>query len=180
MQETPRVRSATDSGLRPRGVHDERRLRARPHWSTRSLRLPAMRARRFSRRRSPVPAPEPKFAPNRMHVCSECGVRFVINGGSTTAFPVTSGAEISISLYFHKRVVTSTLHTLALKRVSKTRKPKRRDIDAIAEAVGPTDGGDAAAALQPDAGHDTYLLSPPVLHHVGRWTGFGNSNYRTG
>ncbi len=32
------------------------------------------------------------------------------------AFPVTSGAEISISLYFPKRVATPTLHALALKR----------------------------------------------------------------
>jgi lysophospholipase L1-like esterase len=32
------------------------------------------------------------------------------------AFPVTSGAEISISLYFPKRVATPTLHSLALKR----------------------------------------------------------------
>jgi lysophospholipase L1-like esterase len=32
------------------------------------------------------------------------------------AFPVTSGAEISISLYFPKRVATPTLHGLALKR----------------------------------------------------------------
>ncbi|HWW18976.1 MAG TPA: SGNH/GDSL hydrolase family protein [Candidatus Saccharimonadales bacterium] len=32
------------------------------------------------------------------------------------AFPVTSGAEISISLYFPKRVATPTLHHLALKR----------------------------------------------------------------
>src|ERR1700757_3023253 len=40
---------------------------------------------------------------------------------------------------------------------------------------GATDGGDAAAALQPDTGHDTYRLSPPVLHHVGRCTGFGIS-----
>jgi lysophospholipase L1-like esterase len=32
------------------------------------------------------------------------------------AFPVTSGAEISISLYFPKRVATPTLHWLALKR----------------------------------------------------------------
>jgi lysophospholipase L1-like esterase len=32
------------------------------------------------------------------------------------AFPVTSGAEISISLYFPKRVATPTLHLLALKR----------------------------------------------------------------
>jgi hypothetical protein len=32
------------------------------------------------------------------------------------AFPITSGAEISISLYFPKRVVTPTLHALALKR----------------------------------------------------------------
>jgi lysophospholipase L1-like esterase len=32
------------------------------------------------------------------------------------AFSVTSGAEISISLYFPKRVVTPTLHQLALKR----------------------------------------------------------------
>ena len=32
------------------------------------------------------------------------------------AFPVTPGAEISISLYFPKRVVTPTLHSLALKR----------------------------------------------------------------
>jgi len=32
------------------------------------------------------------------------------------AFPVASGAEISISLYFPKRVVTPTLHVLALKR----------------------------------------------------------------
>jgi lysophospholipase L1-like esterase len=32
------------------------------------------------------------------------------------AFPVTSGAEISISLYFPKRVTTPTLHALALKR----------------------------------------------------------------
>jgi lysophospholipase L1-like esterase len=31
-------------------------------------------------------------------------------------FPVTSGAEISISLYFPKRVATPTLHSLALKR----------------------------------------------------------------
>jgi lysophospholipase L1-like esterase len=32
------------------------------------------------------------------------------------AFPVTSGAEISINLYFPKRVATPTLHGLALKR----------------------------------------------------------------
>jgi lysophospholipase L1-like esterase len=32
------------------------------------------------------------------------------------AFPVASGAEISISLYFPKRVATPTLHALALKR----------------------------------------------------------------
>jgi lysophospholipase L1-like esterase len=32
------------------------------------------------------------------------------------AFPITSGAEISISLYFPKRVATPTLHALALKR----------------------------------------------------------------
>jgi lysophospholipase L1-like esterase len=32
------------------------------------------------------------------------------------AFPVTSGSEISISLYFPKRVATPTLHALALKR----------------------------------------------------------------
>jgi lysophospholipase L1-like esterase len=32
------------------------------------------------------------------------------------AFPVSSGAEISISLYFPKRVATPTLHSLALKR----------------------------------------------------------------
>jgi lysophospholipase L1-like esterase len=32
------------------------------------------------------------------------------------AFPVTAGAEISISLYFPKRVATPTLHWLALKR----------------------------------------------------------------
>ena len=32
------------------------------------------------------------------------------------AFPVASGAEISISLYFPKRVPTPTLHALALKR----------------------------------------------------------------
>jgi lysophospholipase L1-like esterase len=32
------------------------------------------------------------------------------------AFPVTSGAEISLSLYFPKRVATPTLHALALKR----------------------------------------------------------------
>jgi lysophospholipase L1-like esterase len=32
------------------------------------------------------------------------------------AFPVTSGAEISISLYFPQRVATPTLHALALKR----------------------------------------------------------------
>jgi lysophospholipase L1-like esterase len=32
------------------------------------------------------------------------------------AFPVISGAEISISLYFPKRVATPTLHALALKR----------------------------------------------------------------
>jgi lysophospholipase L1-like esterase len=32
------------------------------------------------------------------------------------AFPVTAGAEISISLYFPKRVATPTLHGLALKR----------------------------------------------------------------
>ena len=32
------------------------------------------------------------------------------------AFPVTSGAEISISLYFPKRVATPTVHALALKR----------------------------------------------------------------
>ena len=32
------------------------------------------------------------------------------------AFPVNSGAEISISLYFPKRVATPTLHELALKR----------------------------------------------------------------
>ena len=32
------------------------------------------------------------------------------------AFPVTFGAEISISLYFPKRVATLTLHALALKR----------------------------------------------------------------
>jgi hypothetical protein len=32
------------------------------------------------------------------------------------AFPVAPGAEISISLYFPKRVVTPTLHSLALKR----------------------------------------------------------------
>jgi hypothetical protein len=32
------------------------------------------------------------------------------------AFPVISGAEISISLYFPKRVATPTLHGLALKR----------------------------------------------------------------
>ncbi len=32
------------------------------------------------------------------------------------AFPVTSGAEISISLYFPKRAATPTLHALALKR----------------------------------------------------------------
>jgi lysophospholipase L1-like esterase len=32
------------------------------------------------------------------------------------AFPVTSGAEISINLYFPKRVATPTLHSLALKR----------------------------------------------------------------
>jgi lysophospholipase L1-like esterase len=32
------------------------------------------------------------------------------------AFPVSSGAEISISLYFPKRVATPTLHVLALKR----------------------------------------------------------------
>jgi lysophospholipase L1-like esterase len=32
------------------------------------------------------------------------------------AFPVTSGTEISISLYFPKRVATPTLHALALKR----------------------------------------------------------------
>jgi lysophospholipase L1-like esterase len=32
------------------------------------------------------------------------------------AFPVTAGAEISISLYFPKRVTTPTLHSLALKR----------------------------------------------------------------
>lgn len=32
------------------------------------------------------------------------------------SFPVTSGAEISISLYFPKRVATPTLHALALKR----------------------------------------------------------------
>ena len=32
------------------------------------------------------------------------------------AFPVTSGAEVSISLYFPKRVATPTLHALALKR----------------------------------------------------------------
>jgi lysophospholipase L1-like esterase len=32
------------------------------------------------------------------------------------AFPVSSGAEISISLYFPKRVATPTLHHLALKR----------------------------------------------------------------
>jgi lysophospholipase L1-like esterase len=32
------------------------------------------------------------------------------------AFPVTSGAEISISLYFPKRVATPTMHSLALKR----------------------------------------------------------------
>jgi lysophospholipase L1-like esterase len=32
------------------------------------------------------------------------------------AFPVTSGGEISISLYFPKRVATPTLHALALKR----------------------------------------------------------------
>ena len=31
-------------------------------------------------------------------------------------FPVTSGAEISISIYFPKRVATPTLHALALKR----------------------------------------------------------------
>lgn len=31
-------------------------------------------------------------------------------------FPVTPGAEISISLYFPKRVVTPTLHSLALRR----------------------------------------------------------------
>src|SRR5579864_3537905 len=32
------------------------------------------------------------------------------------AFPVASGAEITISLYFPKRVATPTLHALALKR----------------------------------------------------------------
>jgi lysophospholipase L1-like esterase len=32
------------------------------------------------------------------------------------AFPVTSGGEISISLYFPKRIATPTLHALALKR----------------------------------------------------------------
>jgi lysophospholipase L1-like esterase len=32
------------------------------------------------------------------------------------AFPVTSGAELSINLYFPKRVATPTLHALALKR----------------------------------------------------------------
>jgi len=32
------------------------------------------------------------------------------------AFPVTRGAEISVSLYFPKRVATPTLHSLALKR----------------------------------------------------------------
>src|SRR5205814_5620113 len=32
------------------------------------------------------------------------------------AFPVAFGAEISISLYFPKRVTTPTLHSLALKR----------------------------------------------------------------
>jgi lysophospholipase L1-like esterase len=32
------------------------------------------------------------------------------------AFPVASGAEISVSLYFPKRVATPTLHALALKR----------------------------------------------------------------
>jgi lysophospholipase L1-like esterase len=34
------------------------------------------------------------------------------------AFPVASGAEISISLYFPKRVATPTLHALALKRAA--------------------------------------------------------------
>jgi lysophospholipase L1-like esterase len=32
------------------------------------------------------------------------------------AFPITSGAEISLSLYFPQRVTTPTLHTFALKR----------------------------------------------------------------
>jgi lysophospholipase L1-like esterase len=38
------------------------------------------------------------------------------------AFPVTSGAEISISLYFPKRVATPTLHALALKRAVRSQR----------------------------------------------------------
>jgi lysophospholipase L1-like esterase len=38
------------------------------------------------------------------------------------AFPITSGAEISVSLYFPKRVATPTLHTLALKRAVVSRR----------------------------------------------------------
>ena len=59
------------------------------------------------------------------------------------------------------------------------RKDRRRD-RCDCRSGGATDGGDAAAALQPDAGHDTYRLSPPVLHHVGCCTGFGISRFSRG
>jgi hypothetical protein len=64
-------------------------------------------------------------------------------------------------------------------RADAARNDRRQD-RCDCRSGGATDGGDAAAALQPDAGHDTYRLSPPVLHHVGRSTGFGISRFGRG
>src|ERR1700720_2543629 len=64
-------------------------------------------------------------------------------------------------------------------RADAARKDRRRD-RCNCRSGGATDGGDSAAALQPDAGHDTYRLSPPVLHPVGRCTGFGISRFSRG
>src|ERR1700687_2464042 len=69
-----------------------------------------------------VPADPASVRPGSIHAITFDGRNSVtIPAGSPAhthpvAFPVTSGAEISISLYFPKRVATPTLHSFALKR----------------------------------------------------------------
>jgi lysophospholipase L1-like esterase len=56
------------------------------------------------------------------------------------AFPVVSGAEISISLYFPKRVATPTLHALALKRAVVSKHGDHTRVEKI-------EGGSASESL---------------------------------